>query len=116
MSNVRTLLFCLKTILITQGSTLSATEFDSIAGTNVSNCIIKVSVRFREMETFNNMHTVQIKEGKETAVQTVLWGHYYWFWTEAIEDAMSVRCYVCRMCHLTRVGVMKKEITKLYLD
>lgn len=55
---------------MTQVSALSATELVSIVVTNVSNWIIKVYVRFREMEMLSIICTAfQIKEGKETAMQ-----------------------------------------------
>lgn len=55
---------------MTPGSALSATELASIAGINVSNWIIKVYVRFREIEMLSIICTAfQIKEGKDIAVQ-----------------------------------------------
>lgn len=83
---------------MTQGSALNTTELVSIAGNNVSNWIIKVYVRFREMETLSIICTAfQIKEGKETAVQRHFSGNIIIdFGLKPWEDAMYmfVECVI----------------------
>lgn len=74
VSNFRTFLLCLKRILVkmilvTQNSSLNASEFVSVVGTKVSHWTIKVSVRLRELEIII-CTAVQIKRGKETVIHS----------------------------------------------